>query len=84
MSQNPLGGDSLHHQIGHFVTVAEMMVKGNGHTIPDSGLFNGLLQRGEQLALPRCIAFTWVAVLGRTPKWVNAPVKGSILPYPSI
>ena len=41
----------------HIASVQKDIRNEYAATDPDAGLLNGLLQRGEQLALPRCIAF---------------------------
>ena len=41
--------DRAHDHVDHVVTVTEVMMEGNGHTVPEAALFDGFLDRGDHL-----------------------------------
>jgi hypothetical protein len=44
-------GDDFHDHVGNIVAIAQMMMKGNGHAVPEARLFHGFLNGGQQLGL---------------------------------
>ena len=50
---NPQGGDGLHHHVHHIVPVPQVVVEGDGHSIPQAAFLNRLGEGSHHLVPPR-------------------------------